>query len=598
MPVFTSPSLRVLFLFGALLSFSAPAEATPSRQVAPRGPADLVDFEQFDGRGEQAVSLSHKRHHAFRTPEKLRPRVGFWLKIFSRYGKHNAVIHHRMHPHVIFDVLDLYDEAERMSEVKVEAIRKKRISERTAEIKKALEHLRTGKAPRNALERRVAGAMSSIPGGSSKYWEVLKNGWIRTQRGIRERYEEAVQRSGKYMHILRHVFVNEYRLPIELTCMPFVESSFDYKAYSSVGAAGIWQFMPRTGKVYDLAVNRVYDERRDVVAATRAAARYLLDAYKQLGSWPLAVTSYNHGVYGVQRKIKKLGTRDLTEIVEMVDGQPFGFASQNFFPELLAAIEIYENLDSYFPGVKLNRPVHIARKKLPYAASLRSLSDRLQVPSEELEAVNYALSSRVYKSGYHVPSGYWLNVPLRHRDNLAKLSRGSAPKTVSASSVHGGAVYRVRSGDTLSRISRKYGTSVSELKALNGLRSDRLYVGQTLQVSPRTTPSSERSSGASANYTVRSGDTLSLIARRFRTTVSRLRALNGLKGSIIRVGQTLKVPAGIEKRAVTEWYTVRRGDTLWKISKARGVSMQQIRSLNKLSSDQIRIGQRLRVPIR
>ncbi len=248
--------------------------------------------------------------------------------------------------------------------------------------------------------------------------------------------------------------------------------------------------------------------------------------------------------------------------------------------------------------MKLNRPVHIARKKLPYAASLRSLSDRLQVPSEELEAVNYALSSRVYKSGYHVPSGYWLNVPLRHRDNLAKLSRGSAPKTVSASSVHGGAVYRVRSGDTLSRISRKYGTSVSELKALNGLRSDRLYVGQTLQVSPRTTSSSERSSGASANYTVRSGDTLSLIARRFRTTVSRLRALNGLKGSIIRVGQTLKVPAGIEKRAVTEWYTVRRGDTLWKISKARGVSMQQIRSLNKLSSDQIRIGQRLRVPIR
>jgi membrane-bound lytic murein transglycosylase D len=536
------------------------------------------------------ISITGKRHHELRVPAKMRPRVQFWIDVFSRYGKHNAVLHHRMYPYIIFDVLDFYGKAGQWSDAKIERYRKSAIKKKTKEIKNALQRLGAGKPPRTPFEQHIQKQMSVLGSGTKKYRDAVKHDWIRSQRGIRERYRGAVERSGRYLHILEQTFVLEFGLPIELTRLPFVESSFDYKAYSSVGAAGIWQFMPATGRLYDLKVSRVVDERRDVTAATKAAARYLSDAYRKLGTWPLALTSYNHGVYGVLRKVKAAGTKDITRLVERAHNQEFGFASQNFYPEFLAALEIYEDVQKYFPGVQIEAPVHIARRKMTRTVSASELSRKLGVSLDQLRAVNYALHSQVWKGRYAVPAGYTLNVPNRYKTQLASLK---LPKYVPTSSGGGVGSYRVRSGDSLGRIARRHGLSVSKLKAMNGLRSDFIRIGQVLRVGG----SSGSAAASSLTYKVRSGDTLFSIARAHRTTVESLKRANGLRSSRIRIGQKLALPVGASSgRGEEVRYTVRRGDSLWKISRRFGVSQKALKTRNKLRSSHLRIGQRLYIP--
>jgi membrane-bound lytic murein transglycosylase D len=139
-------------------------------------------------------------------------------------------------------------------------------------------------------------------------------------------------------------------VPVDLVALPIVESGFRVVAQSSVGAAGIWQFTHGTGRRY-MRIDHVLDERRDPLAATEAAARYLRGNYEMLGSWPLAITGYNHGEAGVATAVSQLGTTDLGVIVENYRGRAFGFASRNFYSEFLAARDVLRNAEKYCPGI-------------------------------------------------------------------------------------------------------------------------------------------------------------------------------------------------------------------------------------------------------
>ena len=558
------------------------------------GPQSFAQSSAHTPSGSLALPASSQasRSSSFQIPDKMRGRVQFWIDIFSRYGEHQAVIHHRMKPEIVFDVLDFQDKGGRWSEKRLSRYRKSKEEKRFTEIRRAVRSLSEGRAPRSPFEAHIQKQMQILGPGTKKYRDLLNNDWIRSQRGIRERYREAVERSGRYLHIIERTFVLEYGLPIELTRLPFVESSFDYKAYSSVGAAGIWQFMPATARTYDLKVSRVVDERRDVTAATKAAARYLSDAYRKLGTWPLALTSYNHGVHGVLRKVKKLGTKDISSVVERIHDQPFGFASQNFYPEFLAALEIYENPTAYFPGVQIQPANELYRRRLTRAISASELTRRLGISQNELQEVNYALHSHVWKGRYSVPAGYTLNVPVKFKNQLASLR---LPKDT----VGKGLSYQVRRGDTLSKIARRFDLSVEELMGINGLSSDLVRIGQRLVVGN----SSEKESGSSIvasgshTYLVRSGDTLFSIARSHRTTVDSLKRANNLRSSRIYVGQKLALPSGVVVgRGEEVIYRVKRGDSLWAVSRRFGVSQGIIRSRNKLRSSILRIGQRLYIP--
>src|SRR6185369_13293637 len=167
-------------------------------------------------------------------------------------------------------------------------------------------------------------------------------------------FREGIIRSGRYLDAFQQVFEKE-GVPMDVALLPLVESSFENRALSNAGAAGIWQFTRGTGRMY-LTVNRKLDERLDPTKATRAAARLLHDNYNALGSWPLAITAYNHGRAGMMRAQSEVGSSDITKVISEYRGSLFGYASMNFYSEFLAAVDVYNSYEQYFGQLVLDQP--------------------------------------------------------------------------------------------------------------------------------------------------------------------------------------------------------------------------------------------------
>ncbi|MCO6431555.1 MAG: LysM peptidoglycan-binding domain-containing protein [Deltaproteobacteria bacterium] len=501
-----------------------------------------------------AETSGAQRASQFEVPEKLRPRVNFWKDIFAKYGKSQFVIHHRKFPQIVFMAVDLSKEAAQMPPAAFSKLKSAAEKKYVQEVRQALEYLARDEQPETYLQKFISSKMQMLGPGTAKYKEVLKDDLIRTQTGIKEKFEASIKRSGRYLPLIERIFVEDFSLPIELTRMPFIESSFDYTAYSSVGAAGIWQFMPRTAKLY-MTVNRYIDERRDPLEASRGAARYLRDAYSRLGSWPLAITSYNHGVAGVAKKVAKMGTSDIVRLIENQQEQVFGFASNNFYPEFLAALEVYDNYHHYFPNLHIDPPIHAKEVEIKRAVSARAMSQQVGVPIEDLKAVNYAVSKAVWDGRYNLPSGYRLKVPDKDTALHLAYMRTDSPKPLiepaGASSIYGGTQYKVRKGDTLLAIAKKFGTSVATLRSLNSITGSNIRIGQTLRVTPRQGASKAapvRSapvrSTATKTYRVRKGDSLWSISIKFGVKIDELRSANkaNLIGDNLTVGKTIVIP--------------------------------------------------------
>lgn len=501
-------------------------------------------------------------HGPFAVPAKLRGRVDFWKDIFSKYGRAQAVIHHRDFPQIVFGVIDLSREFETMSPVSFEAYRETVIKRTVEDAKQQLLELSSGVDPRTPFQIKAANLMEGLPGGPSKFKKLVDEDLVRTQTGIRERYAEAIRRAWRYLPIMEQIFVAEYGLPKELTRIPFIESSFDYTAYSSVGAAGIWQFMPRTARAHRMVVGRHVDERRDPIKATRAAAEYLRSAYNSLGSWPLAITSYNHGVGGVRAKVRKAGTEDLATIVEDPNERYFGFASSNFFPEFLAAVEIFNEPRKYFPEVQEEPPLRVVSYPVRKSISAPYIASRLGISTEELREANYGLLETVWRGRAHIPAGYTLRVPadvkqdadrvfgrgdvLYQQVNVAQDAKGALPAT-----------YTVKRGESLDSISDKMGVSKSDLIRINQLSSSRLVPGRQLRLIDSGESSAQVGASKSRSvfkpvdkpsiekadvYIVRRGDSLASIAQKNKVSIEQIKKRNNLKGSSLREGQVLKMP--------------------------------------------------------
>ena len=515
--------------------------------------------------GGTEAQQRNQRNKEFLVPEKLRGRVNFWKDIFTQYGKAHIVIHHRDFPQIIFMVVDLSKEFESMSAVAFDGVKKSAERKYVGEVKEAIEYLSRDAQPQTYLQKFISGKMQFLGPGTAKYKKVLQDDLIRTQTGIKEKFEGSVKRAGRYLPLIERIFVEDFGLPVELTRLPFIESSFDYTAYSSVGAAGIWQFMPRTGKLY-MTINKVVDERRDPLEASRAAAKYLKDAYSRLGNWPLAITSYNHGVAGVKGKVSRMGTSDIVALIENKNERVFGFASSNFYPEFLAAVEIYDNYLEYFPGLQIEQPIKAREVKIERAVSAPYIAQQMGVHIDALKAVNYALASSVWQGKQKIPAGYRLKVPDKTDLHLAYL-RVNEPEPAkpqpATSVVYSGLTYKVRKGDTLIAISKKYGTSVSDLKALNNIDGKNLKIGQILTVKAKE--------GSAQTETV---------VRNTKSSPS---------------SSLPSVNAPVRK---FETYKVKKGDSLWSISIKQGIGIDELRKLNKdkISGGSLTAGQIITIP--
>ena len=320
---------------------------------------------------------------------------------------------------------------------------------------------------------------------------------IRFQLGQSDRFRGGLIRAGAWETHIAETLAN-LGLPAELAVLPHVESSFNPNAYSKVGAAGLWQFMRSTGRRY-MRIDGAVDDRLDPFRSTEAAAQLLAFNYRVLGTWPLAITAYNHGTAGVRRAEETLGTDDIVRIVRTYNSRTFGFASRNFYVSFLAALDIDRNPEKYFGPLPKETEAHFHEIEVPAYVSMSSLEHALRMEPTELRALNPALLPAVWSGAQRVPKGYRLRLPADGSHWSGQLLAQQLSPGEMFTGQRAPPRYRVQSGDTLAALANRYGVSIESLAELNHLRtSAHLRPGRVLTV-PETTAITLASASASSN---------------------------------------------------------------------------------------------------
>ncbi|MFW2404631.1 MAG: LysM peptidoglycan-binding domain-containing protein [Gammaproteobacteria bacterium] len=364
---------------------------------------------------------------------------------------------------------------------------------------------------------------------------------IRFQQGLADRYRDGLKRSGRWEKHIRDA-LSDAGVPLELASLPHVESSYNPAARSHVGASGLWQFTRATGRRF-MQIDHVVDERRDPYVSSEAAAALLKYNYSILQSWPLAITAYNHGVAGMRRAVRQTGTEDIEVIVREYKGRAFGFASRNFYVAFLAANEVAENAEKYFGKIEKDDPIPQVVVKLDDYVATDTLEEVLGISGSVLREYNPALLKSVWTGLKYVPRGFELRLPANEIDMDDGEILAAIPSDARFANQTPDLEHRVERGDSLSLIAARYDTSVSELMTINNLRSrHKIRVGQVINLPYRA---GAKSIPADADvYIVRSGDTISEIASRAGVRQSELLAMNSLaSGNRIYAGQQLIIRA-------------------------------------------------------
>jgi membrane-bound lytic murein transglycosylase D len=344
----------------------------------------------------------------FAVDERMKRNVDFWISIYTQYTTRQGLIHDAKFIDHVYEVLELDDSSLSTSRTARKA--RNRWKQVLLDLHKKCAKLPPGVAPENmnADEAKVFEMYRDI-NEPDKFLQAAHRKRIRFQLGQKDRYLEGLIQSGRYLPAMEEIFKKE-GLPVELTRLPFVESSFNVRARSKVGASGIWQFMRSTGRLF-LRINADIDERNDPIRATEAASQLLKLNYASLGTWPLAVTAYNHGRKGMMKAVRRVGSEELEDLVSEYRGHSFGFASTNFFTELLAAIEVEKNADQYFGKVERAKPVPYFEALLPDGISIRKLATYLKVDVVAIRDLNPGLSESCLEGSRKIPAGYQLRLP-------------------------------------------------------------------------------------------------------------------------------------------------------------------------------------------
>ena len=484
-----------------------------------------------------------------------------------------------------------------------------------------------------------------------------------------------LERSGRYDAMMR-AMLKEEGLPTDVVYLSMIESGFSPRAYSYAHAVGLWQFMKGTGRLYNLRVDWWVDERRDPVKSTRAAAKYLKDLYRDLGDWKLAVAAYNCGKGRVVKAIRRAGTDDFWKLdlprqtenhvpaflaAAIISKNPEAFGFHNIVyqkPYEYDEVSLDHCLDMKVAAKcasttqdvlkelnpELTRwctPVYNGsyRFKVPKGSKSQFLAKYQQIPDSQKVswhrhkitrgealstiALRYGVSQQAImdanniKNRHRIRAGKYLLIPIPHGKTPVAAKTSSSGKNYSkpkptASAPKDGALYKVKRGDTLWEIATACGTTVSQLRQWNGLKSNTIRPGDKLVVGPQKEPllakvllpsaaEASEQSGEKRIHRVQRNDTLWDIAQRYGITVSQLRTWNGLgRSSVIHPGDKLVVGyqsyAGMNLETREIVYTVKKGDTLWEIAKDHNVTVSQLRRWNNLGrKSKIHPGERFKI---
>ncbi len=398
----------------------------------------------------------------------IKPNVTFWENIYSHYGINTVVLHDSEDLSIIYEKLTLLD-----SSLPGAARINKKYKEKVKNAyKKALKRLANGNPPRTRTEKKIA-AIFSKKRAPVNYFKASEN--LRFQRGLRERFEKGVITSGRYIGEIKKI-LRQYHLPTDLAYLPHVESSYNVHAYSRFGATGIWQFTTTTGKQY-LTIDYIIDERRDPIKATHAAAKYLSSNLKMLGSWPLAITAYNHGHYGMQRAQKEWGT--YVNIFKNYRKGHFKFSSRNFYSEFIAAVHVAKKIEQRLAG-KMDKPEATFLFHLKGFIEINALCNYFNLSKEELQHLNMSLRKPVLRGEKYVPKGFKLRLPSTEK---TRRLAAAFPHFLYKKAQKRSQFYIVKRGDTAGKIAKIHNISLKSLRRANNLNKHSVvYIGQKLRI--------------------------------------------------------------------------------------------------------------------
>jgi len=359
---------------------------------------------------ENGISMDRNNEGSpFSVPVGFQSRVQFWTQVYSKYTSEDAIFHDSQNLSIVYKVVDLRPITQSDLHPFVKEHKIKRLIDK--ERKLLISQLQSLKKHLNRMtlseSDQALYQLLSQPTKKSQVAEALAN--LRMQLGQKDFVEKALINSDSYLQKMEEIFVAK-GLPKELTRIPFVESSFNLAARSRVGASGIWQIMPATGR--KLIPNDLVDYRNDPIKATEFAAGLLKFNYKVVNSWPLAVTAYNHGPTSIKKISQKYKTKDLAEIIRKAYGShAFAFASSNFYACFLAILEIEKNRSVYFPETSKRTALTFSTIQLKKSISYQKLLTWFEHNSDKADQLNPHLASSIKKGKVKIPAGTVLYIP-------------------------------------------------------------------------------------------------------------------------------------------------------------------------------------------
>ena len=390
-------------------------------------------------------------------PPALEPDIRFWIRVYTEVTTDQGLIHDALNLKLVYEVLRFDPAASR-------AQRERRVAEAKTHYAVLLRRFAAGStADLTPHEKRILDEFGDKP-RPQDFLDAIDR--IRFQLGQADRFHEGLIRAAAWETNIARV-LKRHGVPEEIAALPHVESSFNPEAYSKVGAAGLWQFMPSTARRY-MRVDGIVDERLDPYSATEAAANLMLYNYRLVGTWPLTVTAYNHGPGGLRRAQDELGTSDIDVIVKRYQGATFGFASRNFYVAFLAALEVDRHAEKYFgPLPRLpdtdNTPVEV-----PDYIAVTSLAKAFKVDLGALKVLNPALRPPIWNGSRLVPRGYALRLPGSQSPSEVDAAWARLPAAQRYLAQRNDGAHRVRKGETLAAIASSSGVSLPRLLAANG----------------------------------------------------------------------------------------------------------------------------------
>lgn len=388
----------------------------------------------------------------------MRVRVDFWKKVYTEITSAEAFLHDSEDLTIIYKKIPFQGGGRGRNRA---AEREKR------EIAEALRGIvRKNRAGLDSEEARIFELVKHK--SDSDLLEMARN--VRKQQGLKDRYYEGLVRAHPYLDEIKRIFERE-NLPVALAFLPHVESSFNYRAYSKVGAAGMWQFMRSAARTYGLKMNYLVDERRDPLTSTRAAARFLRNNFAKLGAWPLAITAYNHGPVSINRAVETLGTRDLSHIIARYRNRRFGFASKNFYATFVATAEISSEPEKYFPNYPKSTLPPFAEITLRQSMTMDQIARATGIDKEALQDSNLALRPTVFRSNFYLPRNFTVRLPAVSEAKLKEIEAKFAvlPAATPEPSSPKDREHEVASGESLYTIAKSHNVEVADLIYLNGI---------------------------------------------------------------------------------------------------------------------------------